>query len=198
MVNLDGPPPPGAVSDATRTCCALALAAAALALNGCSNPDAPGSNGVTAEAPELSSPGEPKAPPPPAPSDYTAAKVKRTPTEALESFAARYVNWSYRDISANQRTLAAMSVGAARTAELQAAAASTSDSTIRTARIANHGSVLSVAREQGHAGVWVIVTHESTSGAGDYEGLPSSYHVTIARLQSVPGGYAVSEWLPQS
>jgi hypothetical protein len=91
-----------------------------------------------------------------------------------------------------------MSVGAARTAELQAAATSRADATLRAARIANRGTVVSIARDQTQAGAWVIVTHEQTSGAGNYEGLPPAYHVTVARLASAPGGYAVTEWLPQS
>ncbi len=46
--------------------------------------------------------------------------------------------------------------------------------------------------------MWVIVTREQTGGDTQYEGLPAAYHVTLAKLASVPGGYAVSEWLPQS
>ena len=44
----------------------------------------------------------------------------------------------------------------------------------------------------------MIVTREQTGGDTQYEGLPAAYHVTLAQLASVPGGYAVSEWLPQS
>jgi hypothetical protein len=146
----------------------------------------------------ISSPGEPNAPPPPAASSYAAANVKNTRTEALSTFAALYVNWSYRNLTREQRTLATISVGAARIAELQAAATSAADATLRAARIANRGTVVSIAQDQSQGGSWVIVTHEQTSGAGDYEGLPAAYHVTVARLASVPGGYAVSEWLPQS
>lgn len=187
------------MSRARWTCRRLSLVtAAALALGGCSNPDAPAGGRISGEESAVSSPGEPKAPPPPAVSSYTATGVKRTPTEALASFAALYVNWSYASLTGEQRALAAISVGPARTAELQAAARSASDTTIRAARIANRGTAVSIARGQGQPGVWVVVTHEQTSGAGDYEGLPGAYHVTLARLASVAGGYAVSEWLPQS
>ncbi len=171
---------------------------AALALGGCSNPDAPVANRGSGEDPGIASPGEPKAPPPPAVSSYTAANVKRDPSEALAAFATIYVNWTYENLTREQRTLAAISVGSARVAELQAAATSASDTTITEARIASHGAIVSIARDQARGGVWTIVTREQTSGAGDYEGLPSAYHVTTARLASVPGGYAVSEWLPQS
>jgi hypothetical protein len=127
-----------------------------------------------------------------------ASNVKRTPGEALCSFAVLYVNWSYRTLTRDQRSLAAISVAGARRAELQAAASSAADSTLRASRLANSGTVVSIASDRTKAGSWVIVTHERTTGAGDYEGLPSTYHVTVARLARVPGGYAVSEWLPQS
>jgi len=187
------------VSDVRRTCSLLSLlAAAAVALSGCTNPDAPGVPGGAGEAARVASPGEPNAPPPAPSSGYTAQSVKRTPGEALSSFASLYANWTYRDLTRRQRTLAAMAVGAARTAELQAAASSAADSTLTASHLANSGSVVSIAADRTQGGRWVIVTHEHTSGSGDYEGLPGAYHVTLARLASVPGGYAVSEWLPQS
>jgi hypothetical protein len=186
------------MTGASRRSGALAVAAATLALGGCSNPDAPAVSRGSVQEPGISSPGEPKSAPPPPALSYTAASVKRTPAEALASFAAMYVNWSYRNLASEQRALAAISVGAARMAELQAAATSSSDTTISRARVANRGTVVSVARDRTQASAWVLVTREQTSGSGDYEGLPGSYHVTVARLASVPGGYAVSEWLPQS
>ncbi len=91
-----------------------------------------------------------------------------------------------------------MAVGAARLVEREAAATSEGDTTIRRGRIHNSGAVLSVAADMRHPGLWVIVTREQTSGDSQYAELPTSYHVTLARLASVPGGYAVSEWLPQS
>jgi hypothetical protein len=182
-----------------RTCAAFALvSAAALTSAGCSNPDAPRDRSSAEEQSAISSPGEPQSPPPPPASSYTAANAKRSPAEALASFAAIYVNWSYRNLVNNQRALAAMSVGAARTAELQAAARSAADTTITSARIANQGSVVSISSEQREPGTWVVVTRERTSGTGDYEGLPAAYHVTLARVTRLTHGYAVSEWLPQS
>jgi len=179
-----------------RSCAALLLAA--LAIGGCSNPDAPAPGHDTAEQAQIASPGEPSPPPPAAPSSLTAAEVKRTPAQALTSFAALYVNWSYRDLTVKQRTLAAISLGSARTAEQQAAASSAGDATLAAAHLSNSGTIVSIASDQARRGLWVIVTQEQTSGSGDYEGLPAAYHVTLARLAALPGGYAVSEWLPQS
>jgi len=124
--------------------------------------------------------------------------VQPSPPAALTAFAERYVNWSYRTLTAQQRALAAMAVGAARAAEQQAAATSQADTTIATGRIYNSGQVVSVGPDAAHRGLWVIVTREQTGGDTQYEGLPAGYHVTLARVASVPGGYAVSEWLPQN
>ncbi len=62
----------------------------------------------------------------------------------------------------------------------------------------NRGRVVSVAADEGASGVWVIVTREQTGGSGEYEALPAGYHVTLARLARVAGGWAVSGWEPQS
>ena len=175
----------------------VCLLLAAVALGGCTNPDAP-STVKSTEASSPQSPGEPAAPPPRSPSAQGPADVQPTPTKALEAFAELYVNWTYRTLSADQRTLAAISVGAARLSERQAAASSRDDTTIAAGRIWNSGQMVSIARDLTSADSWVIVTHEQTGGNTQYEGLPAAYHVTIAQLANVPGGYAVKEWLPQS
>jgi hypothetical protein len=176
--------------------CALSLAVAAFALGGCANPDAhPAARTPAKEG--VSSPGEPSATPPPSPSSYAAKNLSPTPTAALASFASLYVNWSYRDLASEQRSLARMSVGAARAAELQAAATSGSDRTLARAHITNGGTIVSIAPDRERDGAWVLVTREQTGGSGDYEVLAPAYHVTVARVGRVGGGYAVSEWLPQ-
>lgn len=175
----------------------VCLLLAAVALAGCTNPDAPSTVRST-ESNSPQSPGEPAAPPPPSPSAQAPADVQPTPTKALVAFAELYVNWTYRTLSAGQRTLAAISVGAARLSERQAAASSQDDTTIAAGHIWNSGQVTSIAPDLTSPDAWVIVTHEQTGGNTQYEGLPAAYHVTIAQLANVPGGYAVKEWLPQS
>ena len=184
------------VNGAILTCGLLA----AVALAGCSNPDAPRATepaAATSKAAAPGSPGEPRAAAPPTPASQAPATAQPTPQATLEAFAERYINWSYRTLSVQQRALAAMSVGAARLAEQQAAASAQSDSTIRRARVYNSGQVVSVAREITQPNRWVIVTREQTGGDSEYAGLQAAYHVTLAQLESVPGGYAVSQWLPQ-
>jgi hypothetical protein len=123
--------------------------------------------------------------------------VQPTQVKALEAFAQLYVSWTYRTLTEDQRTLAAMSVGAARLAEQQAAASSQADSTIARGRIFNRGQVISIAPDLSEGQTWAVVTREQTGGDSEYEGLGAAYHVTLARLAAVPGGYAVSQWLPQ-
>ena len=91
-----------------------------------------------------------------------------------------------------------MSVGSARAAEQQAAASSAADGAISSGQIRNSGRVAGLAADMLRRGWWVIVTLERTSGNTEYRGLPAGYHVTFARVAEVHGGYAVSEWLPQS
>lgn len=170
----------------------------ALALGGCANPDAPHPALATTGDGAPGNPGEPPAPAPRTPASQRPIRVQPSAAAALDAFAELYVNWDYRTLQSRQRALAASSVGAARTGELQAAAASAGDRTLTAGRIANGGSVLSIAPERAGHGLWVVVTREHTSGASGYQGLPSSDHVTLARAVRLGGGYVVSEWLPQS
>ncbi len=124
--------------------------------------------------------------------------VQSAPAAALSAFSRLYSNWTYRTLTSDQRRLAAMSVGAARLAERQAAASSEADTTIARGHIWNSGQIVSIAGDLAQPGTWAIVTREQTGGSTQYEGLPASYHVTLARLAHVPGGWAVTEWLPQS
>ncbi|MGO8906646.1 MAG: hypothetical protein ACLQMH_13635 [Solirubrobacteraceae bacterium] len=172
-----------------------------MALTGCTNPDAPTTSAT--DAPTVTgtaarSPGEPSAPAPPSAGDQAPSGVQRTPQAELRAFAELYINWNFRTLTTEQRTLAEMSVGAARLTEQQAAASSQADSTISQGHIYNSGQVVEVGPDLAHGGMWIVVTREQTGGDAQYEGLPSTYHVTLARVAPVPGGYAVSEWLPQT
>lgn len=170
---------------------------AVVALAGCTNPDAPttSTNGLASSSPQNA--GEPPAPPPPSASAQAPLDVQATSAKAIAAFAELYVNWTYRTLTEHQRTLAAMSVGAARLSESQAAASSQADTTIARGHIYNSGQIVSIARDLTSADSWVIVSREQTGGDSQYEGLAAAYHVTIAKLASVPGGYAVEQWLPQ-
>jgi hypothetical protein len=166
-----------------------------VALAGCRNPDAPVAETSTLASPQNA--GEPRAEPPPAPAAQAPFGVQPTPQRALAQYAVRYVNWSYGTLTSDQRALAGMSVGAARLSEQQAAARTQADRTISRGRIWNHGTVIAASEDQAAPGMWLVVTLERTGGNSEYQGLPASYHVTLARLARMPGGWAVSEWLPR-
>jgi hypothetical protein len=177
---------------------AITTALATLALAGCSNPDtAPSPVGQTRSVLPGTA-GEPDAPPAPSAAAQAPVDVAPNPAGAIRAFAERYMNWSYRTLSAQQRTLAAEAVGPARLAEQQAAATTQSDSTITRGHIHNSGVLTSVSPDLAKPGSWVITTREETSGDPEYQGVPAAYHVTLAQLAPVPGGYAVKQWLPQS
>jgi hypothetical protein len=181
-----------------RTLASLALVGVLLTLSGCTNPDAPSATNGAAQANSPQNAGELPAPPPSPSAAQAPAGVQATPGGALEAFARLYVNWTYRTLAGNQRRLAAMSVGPARLAERQAAAASRADTTIARGHIYNTGQVVSVAPEPAHTGTWVIVTREQTGGSSEYQGLQAAYHVTLAKLAHIPQGYVIESWLPQS
>jgi hypothetical protein len=181
-----------------RTLLVLVVLSALVALSGCTNPDAPSTTTEAVSRSPAQSPGEPLAPPPPSPSGQAPTEVQPTPLKALEAFAWLYTNWTYRTLTSDQKRLAAMSVGAARLAERQAAAASQADTTITRAHIYNSGQIVSIAPDATQHATWVIVTREQTGGSSEYEGLPAAYHVTLAKLATVPHGLAVQSWLPQS
>jgi hypothetical protein len=174
--------------------CTLLLAAL---FGGCANPDAQRATGArTPGTPQNE--GEPAAPAPASPQSQQPAAIQPTPERALSAFARLYVNWSYRTLSKHQRSLAAISVAAARLSEREAATRSADDAAITRGQIHNSGQVVCVGRALDRSGWWVIVTREQTRGGADYAGLPAAYHVTLARLAEIGGGYAVEQWLPQS
>jgi hypothetical protein len=177
---------------------AVCLLTGALALAGCTDPDAPNTIQRTRSTPAPQNEGEPPAPAPVTAAAQAPTDVQRTPAAALAAFSRLYSNWTYRTLTTNQRTLAAMSVGPARLAEQQATASSHADTTITRGHIWNHAQIITIANDLTDPGTWVIVTREQTGGSSQYEELPASFHVTLARLTNLPGGYAVSEWLPQN
>jgi hypothetical protein len=169
-----------------------------LVLAGCTNPDASTTEKASASGGSPQNAGEQPALAPASPASQAPVDAQATPAKALAVFSRLYSNWTYRTLTHDQQVLAGMAVGAARLAEQQAVASSEADTTIARGGIWNTGQLVSIANDAARRGMWAIVTRERTGGNSQYEGLPASYHVTLARLTPVPGGFAVSEWLPQS
>jgi hypothetical protein len=122
-----------------------------------------------------------------------------TPTEAVAAFAELYVNWTYATLAETRRSLGDLAVGEAAAAQRRAAAETSGDYELRRGKVENHGEIVTVAPQRGaSAGHFVVVTRETTTGAGAYDGLPPAYHVTLVTTEAIDGGYAVSSWRPQS
>lgn len=122
-----------------------------------------------------------------------------TPQAALARYASLWCNWTAATVIARQRRLAATSLGQARAQALAAAASLQGDATLAASHVANSGSVIAITPGLGAAsGDWVIVTKETTSGEGDYAGLPATVHVTYAQLTDTSGGWVVTLWSPQA
>ena len=178
---------------------AVCLLLGALALGGLHEPRrarAPGRSAPSTASPQNA--GEPPAPAPASPAPQAPAGVQPTPRKALAAFAELYVNWSYRTLTRRPAD-ARRDVGRrGALAEQQAAASSEADTTIARGHICNSGQIVSIARDLARPGTWVIVTREQTGGDTSTKGCRPP---TTSRSRSsprVPGGYAVSEWLPQS
>ena len=119
--------------------------------------------------------------------------VQSAPAAALSAFSRSYSNWTYRTLTL--RSAQARGDVGRRSAARRAArppASSQADTTIARGHIWNSGQIVSIAGDLAQPGTWAIVTREQTGGSTQYEGLPASYHVTLARLAHVPGGWAVS------
>ncbi len=169
-----------------------------LGAGGCSDPYAAKPEGAGTGASSVQNVGEPPAPAPRQDGAGGVLEPRATPELALRGFATLYSNWSYRTLARDQTVLASMSVGAARLAERQAAVSARADATLARARLGNRGVVVSVAADLARSGWWVVVTREQTTGGGEYEGLAPAMHVSLAQAVPVDGGWAVSQWLPQS
>jgi hypothetical protein len=128
-----------------------------------------------------------------------AAAAQPTPQAAVARYAQLAVNWTWRDLAAVERHLAALSLGPARAQALQAAAHAAADTTLRQQRVRNSGRAVAIAPGQAQAaGRWVIVTRERTTGQGAYAGLPPTLHVSYAQLTHTRRGFVVSQWQAQT
>jgi hypothetical protein len=129
----------------------------------------------------------------------SATAGRESPQAALERYAGLYVNWTAAKAVANQRQLAAISLGQARAQALQAATSLARDPELTKSAVSNAGTVVAIAPGQGAAaGLWVIVTREQTIGKGDYAGLPPTLHVIYAQLTRTANGLVVTRWQPEN
>ena len=137
----------------------------------------------------------------PAPRQTVAGPPASTPKEAVRRFAVAYINWTAETVADDMRSLAAQSVGQARSALQLAAAQTAGDYELKRGGIANSGTVEAVAGLAGARTRYVVVTRERTTAASNaaYQGLRPAWHVAIATVvPAAPGGWVLSGWQPES
>jgi hypothetical protein len=130
-----------------------------------------------------------------------AAGGARGAAAAVVAFATAYINWDAQSVTGDMRTLAAGSVGQARSAMQLAAAETASDYELERGGIANRGSIEAVAQLRGRRDEYVVVTRELTTATATtaYQGLQPAWHVAVASVvQERPGVWVISGWQPES
>ncbi len=150
------------------------------------------------QASSPANPGErPGTVPAPATRQASPAHPAASPQQAVERFAASYINWTWQSLAADQAALAGSAVGEARASEEQARQQTARDTPLRRAEIYNQGVIVAVARlHGGNTDEWVIDTREQTGGNSEYAELQAAFHITLAAVQRVRDGWAVSVWRP--
>ncbi len=180
----------------------VALAAACVALSGCS---ALGSTaGQTSQSSKVAlaqtTHEYPSPAPAPAPAQ-TAAGGAASAVQAVRAFASQYVNWTADTVAGQMGSLASESVGQARSAMQLAAAQTAQDYELQRGGIANSGTVEAVAPLLGRRDEYVVVTRELTTATNTsaYQGLRPAWHLALATVvQLRPGQWVLSRWQPES
>jgi 5-deoxy-D-glucuronate isomerase len=125
----------------------------------------------------------------------------RSPVQAVQVFAATYINWSAATVSARLQALADVSVGQARSAMSLAASETAHDRELHRGGVANSGVVEAIAPVRSRARQYAVVTRELTTAANSsaYRGLAPAWHVSLATVTQVPGGlWVLSAWQPEN
>jgi hypothetical protein len=138
--------------------------------------------------------------PSPPPPRQTATTAAPTAVQAIRRFTTAYINWNAQTVAHDMLTLARECVGQARSAMQLAAAGTAGDYELQRGGIANHGAVEAVALLPGHGNQYVVVTLESTTATNTnaYEGLLPAWHVAVAGVAQLSGGWVVNSWQPES
>jgi hypothetical protein len=175
------------------------VAVCALAAAGCGAGHAAGRTATTPAALARAEATHEYPSPPPRP--QSASNPESSPAGAIRTFVTAYINWTARTVAADMASLAARSVGQARSAMTLAAAETADDYELQRGGIANHGAVEAVAPLRGRRDRYVVVTLESTSATNTtaYQGLRPAWHVALATVtEQRAGQWVVSGWQPEN
>jgi hypothetical protein len=139
--------------------------------------------------------------PSPPPKPQTATGGSSSAAQAIRAFTTDYINWTAVTVAADMRSLAARSVGQARSAMQLAATGTAGDYELQRGGIANQGTVEAVAPLPGRGDQYVVVTLESTTASNTtaYEGLLPAWHVALATVtEQAPGRWVLTGWQPEN
>lgn len=179
----------------------IALAVLALASTGCEDPyareetrSAPGPRTVAVPTPgDTSRPGPAAGPVPPA-----ATTAPHSAQAAATAFAARWVNWDWRSVAAQQRALARLA-GSDLRAQLRAnATQARGDASLERDKPGSRGTIAAInIRARAGRAEGIVVTRERTYTAGHADLGGRRYRVYVVRLVDGREGWGVSAWEPQ-
>ena len=120
---------------------------------------------------------------------------------AIRAFANAYINWTADSVASQMRSLAAHSIGQARSAMQLAAGQTAGDYELQRGGIANSGTVEAIAPLAGHRDEYVVVTRELTTATDStaYQGLRPAWHVALASVVKLGDGrWVLSRWQPEN
>jgi hypothetical protein len=184
-----------------RFCAAALIGAIALACAGCAGARKAQPRASRSRAAQMLAQAQATHEYPSPPSrPQTATGGSSTPIQAIRRFAGAYINWTAQTVALDMRSLAASSVGQARSAMQLAAAGTAGDYELQRGGIANHGTVQAVAPLPGRPDEYVVVTLESTTATNTtaYEGLLPAWHVALAGVTQLSGAWVLSSWQPEN
>jgi hypothetical protein len=138
----------------------------------------------------------------PGPSVGQTASVKASdPASAVEAFVTAYINWDAGTVAHDMGTLAAESIGQARSAMQLAAVQTGRDYELARAGVANRGIVEAIAPVTARSDQYAVVTLERTTATNStaYAGLAAAWHVAVATVTRLgPSRWVVSGWQPEN
>jgi hypothetical protein len=126
------------------------------------------------------------------------ARGSRSPRRAARSFAARWVNWDWRTVADQQRSLARLATGSLAQRLRADGGSARIDASLARDRPGSRGAVAAIdLRTAGDRASGVVVTRELsyTGGRTDLGG--RRYRVYLIRLSRGRNGWEVSAWQPQ-
>jgi hypothetical protein len=184
-----------------RTALVVTLLALLVAGSGCQDPygSQPSLSSPSPTRNREATPGDTRRPGPRIPSLAPAtAGGSRSPWRAARSFAVRWVNWGWRTVAEQQRSLAGLATGLLARRLRANGGSARIDASLARDKPGSRGAVAAIdLRAAGDRASGVVVTREQsyTGGRADLGG--RRYRVYLIRLNRERNGWEVSAWQPQ-